>query len=94
LFRTSRKETGTPKKQRLFFESLHKVGGLKEAKGRAGKFVIPGIGRIVKAHRKRAGPQSARLGGKRIKIKARRWYACVQRSVEGCDPEVVFFRED
>ncbi len=43
---------------------------VKEAKGAAGKFVIPGIGRVVKAHRK------ARMGrnpqtGEAIKIKAK-----------------------
>jgi len=59
---------GTPKKQAaLFFEELHKLA-VKEAKGGAGKFVIPGIGRVVKAHRK------ARMGrnpqtGEAIKIK-------------------------
>ena len=61
---------GTPKKQvALFFEELHKLA-VKEAKGGAGKFVIPGIGRVVKAHRK------ARMGrnpqtGEQIKIKAK-----------------------
>ena len=60
----------TPKKQAaLFFEELHKLA-VKEAKGSAGKFVIPGIGRVVKAHRK------ARMGrnpqtGEAIKIKAK-----------------------
>ena len=43
---------------------------MKEAKGAAGKFVIPGLGRLVKAHRK------ARIGrnpqtGEQIKIKAK-----------------------
>jgi len=52
-----------------FFEVLHDLA-VKEAKGGAGKFVIPGIGRIVKAHRK------ARMGrnpqtGEAIKLKAR-----------------------
>jgi DNA-binding protein HU-beta len=53
----------------LFFEELHKLA-VKEAKGSAGKFVIPGIGRVVKAHRKaRVGrnPQT----GEAIKIKAK-----------------------
>jgi len=60
----------TPKKAAaLFFEELFKLA-VKEAKGSAGKFVIPGIGRIVKAHRK------ARMGrnpqtGEAIKIKAK-----------------------
>src|SRR5260221_1688203 len=60
---------GTPKKQAaLFFEEVHKLA-VKEAKGGAGKFVIPGIGRVVKAHRK------ARIGrnpqtGEAVKIKA------------------------
>ena len=53
----------------LFFEELFKLA-VKEAKGAAGKFVIPGIGRVVKAHRK------ARMGrnpqtGEAIKIKAK-----------------------
>jgi DNA-binding protein HU-beta len=52
-----------------FFEELHKLA-VREAKGAAGKFVIPGIGRVVKAHRK------ARIGrnpqtGEQIKIKAK-----------------------
>jgi DNA-binding protein HU-beta len=61
---------GTPKKTAaLFFEELFKLA-VKEAKGAAGKFVIPGIGRVVKAHRK------ARMGrnpqtGEAIKIKAK-----------------------
>src|ERR1700680_1544414 len=61
---------GTPKKTAaLFFEELFKLA-VKEAKGGAGKFVIPGIGRAVKAHRK------ARMGrnpqtGEAIKIKAK-----------------------
>src|SRR5204863_2299688 len=61
---------GTPKKTAaLFFDELFKLA-VKEAKGGAGKFVIPGIGRVVKAHRK------ARMGrnpqtGEAIKIKAK-----------------------
>jgi DNA-binding protein HU-beta len=51
-----------------FFDELFKLA-VKEAKG-SGKFVIPGIGRAVKAHRK------ARMGrnpatGETIKIKAK-----------------------
>jgi DNA-binding protein HU-beta len=51
-----------------FFDELFKLA-VKEAKG-SGKFVIPGIGRAVKAHRK------ARMGrnpatGEAIKIKAK-----------------------
>jgi DNA-binding protein HU-beta len=51
-----------------FFDELFKLA-VKETKG-AGKFVIPGIGRAVKAHRK------ARMGrnpatGEAIKIKAK-----------------------
>jgi DNA-binding protein HU-beta len=63
-------KVGTPKKTAaLFFEELFKLA-VKEAKGAAGKFVIPGIGRLVKAHRK------ARMGrnpqtGEQIKIKAK-----------------------
>src|SRR6201995_5991299 len=63
-------KVGSPKKSApLFFEEVFKLA-VKEAKGGAGKFVIPGIGRIVKAHRK------ARIGrnpqtGEAIKIKAK-----------------------
>jgi DNA-binding protein HU-beta len=51
-----------------FFDELFKLA-VKEAKG-TGKFVIPGLGRAVKAHRK------ARMGrnpatGEAIKIKAK-----------------------
>lgn len=61
---------GTPKKTVAnFFEELFKLA-VKECKGGAGKFVIPGLGRAVKAHRK------ARMGrnpqtGEPIKIKAK-----------------------
>jgi DNA-binding protein HU-beta len=52
----------------LFFDELFKLA-VKEAKS-TGKFVIPGLGRAVKAHRK------ARMGrnpatGEAIKIKAK-----------------------
>ena len=63
-------KVGTPKKTAaMFFDELFKLA-VKEAKGGAGKFVIPGIGRVVKAHRK------ARMGrnpqtGEQIKIKAK-----------------------
>src|SRR5258708_35205832 len=63
-------KVGTAKKTAaLFFEELFKLA-VKEAKGGAGKFVIPGIGRGGKAHRK------ARMGrnpqtGEAIKIKAK-----------------------
>ncbi|HYL83713.1 MAG TPA: HU family DNA-binding protein [Candidatus Angelobacter sp.] len=63
-------KVGTPKKTAaLFFDELFKLA-VKEAKGAAGKFVIPGLGRLVKAHRK------ARMGrnpqtGEAIKIKAK-----------------------
>ncbi|HJY86200.1 MAG TPA: HU family DNA-binding protein [Candidatus Acidoferrales bacterium] len=59
----------TPKKTvGAFFEELFKLA-VKECKS-VGKFVIPGLGRAVKAHRK------ARMGrnpqtGEPIKIKAR-----------------------
>src|SRR5206468_5260958 len=63
-------KVGSPKKTAaLFFEELFKLAG-KEAKGAAGKFVIPGIGRVVKAHckaRMRRNPQT----GEAIKIKAK-----------------------
>jgi DNA-binding protein HU-beta len=61
---------GTQKKTAAtFFDELFKLA-VKECKGGAGKFVIPNLGRAVKAHRK------ARMGrnpqtGEAIKIKAR-----------------------
>ncbi len=61
---------GTPKKTvSTFFEELFKLA-VKECKSAAGKFVIPGFGRAMKAHRK------ARMGrnpqtGEPIKIKAK-----------------------
>ncbi len=61
---------GTPRKNvAAFFDELFKLA-VKECKGGAGKFVIPNIGRAVKAHRK------ARMGrnpqtGEAIKIKAK-----------------------
>ncbi len=61
---------GTPKKTAAaFFDELFSLA-VKECKGGAGKFVIPGLGRAVKAHRK------ARMGrnpqtGEPIKIKAK-----------------------
>ena len=63
-------KVGTPKKTAAtFFDELFKLA-VREAKGAAGKFVIPGLGRLVKAHRK------ARIGrnpqtGEQIKIKAK-----------------------
>jgi DNA-binding protein HU-beta len=63
-------KVGTPKKvAAMFFDELFKLA-VKEAKGGSGKFVIPNIGRAVKAHRK------ARMGrnpqtGEAIKIKAK-----------------------
>ena len=63
-------KVGTPKKTAaIFFDELFKLA-VREAKGAAGKFVIPGLGRLVKAHRK------ARIGrnpqtGEQIKIKAK-----------------------
>jgi len=61
---------GTPKKTvSVFFDELFKLA-VKECKAGAGKFVIPGLGRAVKAHRK------ARMGrnpqtGEAIKIPAK-----------------------
>jgi DNA-binding protein HU-beta len=63
-------KTGTPRKAVVsYFEELFKLA-VKECKGGAGKFVIPNLGRAVKAHRK------ARMGrnpqtGEAIKIKAK-----------------------
>jgi DNA-binding protein HU-beta len=63
-------KVGTSKKVAAqFFDELFKLA-VKECKGSAGKFVVPNIGRAVKAHRK------ARMGrnpqtGEAIKIKAK-----------------------
>src|SRR5258706_6326991 len=63
-------KTSIPKKTAAsFLEDLFKLA-VKECKGPAGKFVIPNLGRAVKAHRK------ARMGrnpqtGEAIKIKAK-----------------------
>ncbi len=63
-------KVGTAKKTAsTFFDELFKLA-VRECKGGAGKFVIPGLGRAVKAHRK------ARMGrnpqtGEPIKIKAK-----------------------
>ena len=63
-------KVGTPKKTAAtFFNELFKLA-VKECKSSAGKFVIPGLGRAVKAHRK------ARMGrnpqtGQPLKIKAK-----------------------
>src|SRR5260370_39139564 len=62
-------KVGTAKKTAaLFFEELFKLA-VKEAKGAAGKFVIPGIGRVVKAHRKERMGRNPQTG-KSSKIKA------------------------
>jgi DNA-binding protein HU-beta len=67
--KVSTKEKPVSKKQVVsFFDELFNLA-VKEAKG-VGKFVIPGFGRVVKAHRK------ARMGrnpatGEAIKIKAK-----------------------
>ena len=61
---------GTPKKTAAqFFEELFKLA-VKETKGGAGKFVIPNIGRAVKAHRKARMGRNPRTG-EPIKIKAK-----------------------
>src|SRR5207245_6253746 len=61
---------GTPKKTAaLFFDELFKLA-VREAKGGAGKFVIPGLGRVVKAHRKARMGRNAQTG-EAIKIKAK-----------------------
>ena len=57
------------KQAAAFFDELFKLA-VRECKGVAGKFVIPGLGRAVKAHRK------ARMGrnpatGEPIQIKAK-----------------------
>src|SRR5205809_6239809 len=61
---------GTPKKTAaLFFDELFKLA-VKEAKGGAGKFVIPGIGREVKAHRKARRGRNPQTG-EAVKVKAK-----------------------
>jgi DNA-binding protein HU-beta len=66
----STKDKPVSKKQIVsFFDELFNLA-VKECKGGAGKFVVPNIGRAVKAHRK------ARMGrnpatGEAIKIKAK-----------------------
>ena len=68
--KVSTKDKPVSKKQiSSFFDELFNLA-VKECKGGAGKFVIPNIGRAVKAHRK------ARMGrnpqtGEAIKIKAK-----------------------
>ena len=82
-------KVGTSKKVAAqFFEELFKLA-VKEAKGGAGKFVIPNIGRVVKAHRK------ARMGrnpqtGEAIKIKAKTVVRLPRRkSPQGRDSRLV-----
>lgn len=52
-----------------FFEELFKLA-VKECKSGSGKFVIPGIARVVKAHRKARMGRNPRTG-EAIKIKAK-----------------------
>jgi DNA-binding protein HU-beta len=64
------KESGAPRKTvALFFDELFKLA-VKEAKGGAGEFVIPKIGRMVKA-RGRARTGRSPRSGETIKIRAR-----------------------
>src|SRR5437899_10803872 len=61
---------GTPKKQAaLFFEELHKLA-VKEAKGSAGKFVIPGIAGVGRRNG-RAGMGGNPRTGEQTRIRAR-----------------------
>jgi DNA-binding protein HU-beta len=53
----------------LFLEELFKLA-VKECKSGAGKFVIPGLARVVKAHRKARMGRNPRTG-EPIKIKAK-----------------------
>ena len=63
-------KVGTPKKTAAtFFDELFKLA-VREAKGAAGKFVIPGLGRLVKAHRKARIARNPQTG-EQIKIKAK-----------------------
>jgi DNA-binding protein HU-beta len=52
-----------------FFEELFKLA-VKECKSGSGKFVIPGLARVVKAHRKARMGRNPRTG-EPIKIKAK-----------------------
>ncbi len=65
-------KVGTPKKTAAtFFDELFKLA-VKECKSGAGKFVIPNIGRAVKAHRKARMGRNPQTGGPRIaKLRAR-----------------------
>ena len=59
-----------PKKTvNAFFEELFKLS-VKECKSGSGKFVIPGLARVVKAHRKARMGRNPRTG-EPIKIKAK-----------------------
>jgi len=71
----------------LFFEELFKLA-VKEAKGAAGKFVIPGIGRVVKAHRK-ARMAATHRPARRSRSRRRPLFACVRRRRLRRRPEVV-----
>jgi DNA-binding protein HU-beta len=53
----------------LFLEELFKLA-VKECKSGTGKFVIPGLARVVKAHRKARMGRNPRTG-EPIKIKAK-----------------------
>jgi DNA-binding protein HU-beta len=52
-----------------FFEELFKLA-VKECKSGSGKFVVPGLARVVKAHRKARMGRNPRTG-EPIKIKAK-----------------------
>jgi nucleoid DNA-binding protein len=68
--KVSTDEKPVSKKQVVaFFDELFKLA-VKETRG-AGKFVIPGIGRAVKAHRK--------ARAKRSRSRPRPWCACAQQ---------------
>ena len=68
---------GTPKKQvATFFEELHKLA-VKEAKGGAGKFVIPGIGRVVRRTARRAWA-AIRKPAKQSRSRQRPWCGCAR----------------
>src|SRR5712692_8564341 len=67
---TLAEKMGTPKKMSAqFFDESFKLA-VKECKGAAGKFVIPNIGRAVKAHRTARMVRNPQTG-EAIKIKAK-----------------------
>ncbi len=71
-------KVGTPKKTAAtFFDELLKLA-VKELKGGAGKFVIPGLGRAVKAHRKARMGRNPQTGEPPSRSRPRPSCGCAQ----------------